>query len=159
MRIKFYQLLVLIAVATHAVGAQNDIKLEINSKLAVKYAKNPKGRTFTAASQTFPYIEVTIKEVDYLIAFDEASRKIKYIYTDDEDFKSSNGLEVDQEVTFKWDEIEVLGYFQLRGPEDKDGWQPVIGGASAFEGDFLERVEKAGQLTTEIDGFAKGYNY
>lgn len=147
------------SVTSIAVRAQNEIKLEINSKLPAKYAKESKGLTFTAASQMFPFVEITIREVDYVIAFDRESRKIKYIFTDDEDFQSDNGLRVDQEITFKWAEIDVLGYFQLRGPKDKNGWQPVIGGSSAFDGDFLERVEKAGQLTTEIDGFAKGYNY
>jgi len=94
-----------------------------------------------------------------MIAFDKATRKIKYIYTDDEDFRSADGLRVDQEITIKWDDLDVLGYFQLRGLPDKNGWQPIVGRMSAFEGDFLDRVKKAGHLTTEIDGFAKGYNY
>jgi len=141
------------------VRPQTDIRLEINSKLPAKYANKSLGLTQTAASQLFPFVEVTIKNVEYMIAFDKTSRKIKYIYTDDNDFKNADGLKVDQEITIKWVDLDILGYFQLRGIADKNGWQPVVGGSSAFEGDFLERVKRAGQLTAEIDGFAKGYNY
>jgi hypothetical protein len=141
------------------VSAQSEVGLEINSKLSKKYAKQPKGRTLTAASNIFPFVELTIKNVTYQIAFDGDNRKIKYVFTRDEDFVDSNGLKVNQEITVKWEDIEVLGYFQLRTKPDKNGWQAVIGNSSAFDGDLLERIQKAGQFTTEIDGFAKGYNY
>ena len=153
--------LVFLIISPISVPAQTGIRLEINSKLPARYIKK-KGLiefTFTAAAQMFPYIEISIKQIDYLIAFDRKSRKIKYIYTTDEDFQSADGQKVGQEITVKWDDIRVLGYFQLRGPADKDGWEAVIGGSSAFDGDFVEKVEKAGQLTTEIEGFVKGYNY
>jgi hypothetical protein len=159
MKIVLCLLIVFLLTTSISVGAQSGIRLEINSRLPAKYAKKPRGLTLTAASQLFPYVEESIKEVEYLIAFDQDTRKIKYIYTDDKDFKSSNGTKVGQEITLKWDDIDVLAYFQLRGPADKDGWQPVVAGTSAFEGDFLERVRNAGKLITEIDGFAKGYNY
>ncbi|SRR5690606_14276246 len=99
-------------------NAQKDIKLEVNSKLPAKYVKRSKGLTSTAASQLFPFIEIKIKKVEYLIAFDDDSREIKYIYTDDEHFTDSNGLKVDQEIRVKWEDIEVLPYFQLRTKPD-----------------------------------------
>ncbi len=156
---KLALLTICISIFSIGVTAQSDIKLKINSKLPAKYVKQPKGLTLTAASQMFPFIEITIKNIGYLIAFDDDDRKIKYIYTDDEDFVDGYGRKVDQEITVKYEDIEILGYFQLRTKPDKNGWQAVIGESSAFEGDFLERIKKAGQLTTEIDGFAKGYNY
>jgi hypothetical protein len=141
------------------VSAQNDIKLEVNAKLPAKYGKKSNRYIATAASQMFPFVEISIKKVNYLIAFDEHTRKIKYIYTSDKDFIDADGRKVGSEITLPWDKIDVLGYFQLRGPEDQNGWQPVVGYSEAFEGDFLERVKKAGQLTATIGGFAKGYNY
>ena len=95
----------------------------------------------------------------YRIAFSEKNRKIKYIITTDEKFVDSTGLKVGQEVTVKYDDIEVLDYFQLRTKPDKNGWQAVLGGGFAMDRDLISRIEKAGQFTTRIEGFAKGYNY
>ena len=159
MKIMSLSFLVFMMISVVSVDAQRDIKLEVDFKLSAKYTKKPQGLALTAAAQMFPFINVTIKKIDYLIAFDQDSRKIKYIYTDDEDFKDAAGLKVGQEITIEWEDLDILGYFQLRGPADKSGWQPIVGDASAFEGDFLEHVEKAGKLITTIEGFAKGYNY
>ena len=140
------------------VEAQSDIKLAIDAKLPRKYVGDGSRLTTTAAAQLRPYIDVTIGKVDYLIAYEKETRKIKYIYTDDDDFRSSEGLKVDDEITVLWKDIDILGYFQLRAQAGRDGWQPVIAGFTAFEGKYLENLEKAGKITTEIDGFAKGYN-
>lgn len=140
-------------------NAQSKIKLEIDAKLPAKYATKSKGYLATAAAQFFPFVEITIKKVKYKIAFDKENSNIKYIFTNDKEFVDANDRKVGQEVTVKYEDIEILGYFQLRTKPDKNGWQAVIGDISSFEGDFLERMQQAGHLTTEIDGFVKGYNY
>ena len=155
---KLVLLTLCISILSVSVTAQSDVKLKINSKLPSKYVKQSKGLTLTAASQMFPFIEITIKNVEYLIAFDDDDRKIKYIYTEDENFVDGHGRKVDQEITVKYEDIEILGDFQLRTKSDKNGWQAVIGNSFAFSRGFLERVQRAGKLTTEIEGFAKGYN-
>lgn len=141
------------------ISAQNEVRLKINSKLPSKYAKHSKGLAATAAAQMFPFVELTIRNVKYQIAFDDDDRKIKYIFTMDDDFVDANGLKVNQEITVKYEEIEVLDYFQLRLKPDKNGWQVVLGGGFVLDRDRITRIEKAGQFTTEIAGFAKGYNY
>lgn len=148
-----------VTIGAISVMGQSEIRLDIGAKISSTLAKKSSYYTFTAASQMFPAVDVSINNVEYTIAFDKKTRKIKYIYTDDEDFKNSDGFRVGETKTFKWADLDVLGYFEVRGPEDKNGWQAVIGGSSAFEGHFLESFEKAGQFTTEIIGFAKGYNY
>lgn len=156
---KFTLLVFFLLASSVFVSAQNDVKLEINSKLPARYTKDTRNLIATAAAAMFPFVKLTIKKIEYTIAFDGKNRKIKSIFTDDEKFVDANGRMVDEEITVEWEDIEVLGYFQLRTKPDKNGWQAVIGGFSAFEGDFLERVQKAGHLTTTIDSFAKGYNY
>jgi hypothetical protein len=156
---KLTLLAIVVFACSLTVKAQNDVKLEINSKLPARYTKNTRNLIATAASQSFPFVELTIKRVTYTIAFDDDDRKIKDIYTSDEDFIDSNGLKVGQEITVKYEDIEVLDYFQLRLKEDKKGWQVVLGGGFARDRDLISRIEKEGQFTTEIAGFAKGYNY
>lgn len=46
------------------VTAQKDVKLEINSKLPKKYTKDTSNRIATAAAQTFPFVELTIRKVE-----------------------------------------------------------------------------------------------
>ena len=152
-------ILMLLAALSIGVSAQNDFKLKINSKLPARYAKQAKGLLATAAAQMFPYVELTIKDVVYKIAFDDDDRKIKYIHTTDEDFIDSNGSKVGQEVTVKYEDILVYDYFQLRLKPDKNGWQVVLGGGFVFDKDLIGRIEKDGQFTTQIEAFAKGYNY
>ena len=138
--------------------AQSGVKLEIGAKLPRKSVGGGSSLMATSAAQLRPYIKMTINKVDYLIAYEKGTRKIEYIYTDDEDFRNSEGRRVGNEITVPWKQIEILGYFQLRGSTGKDGWQPVIGGFTAFEGDYLEKAERVGKITTRIEGFVKGYN-
>lgn len=155
-----FTLIVLFLLASSAsVRAQNDVKLEINAKLPARYTKNTRNLIATAASQVFPYVELTIKKVTYKIAFDDDDRKVKYIQTFDKNFVDSDGLTVGREITVKYEDIEVLDYFQLRLGPDKNGWQVVLGGGFALDRDLINRIEKAGTFTTTIDSFAKGYNY
>lgn len=137
--------------------AQSGVKLEVGAKVPRKYVGDGSSLLATSASQLRPYIKKTIHKVDYLIAYEKGTRKISYIFTDD-DFRNSEGMRVGNEITVLWKQIEILGYFQLRGPAGKDGWQPVIGGFTAFEGDYLEKAETVGKITTRIEGFVKGYN-
>ncbi len=150
---------VLFLVFALTLNAQDEVRLKINSKLPTKYAKQSKGYLATAAAQMFPYVELTIKKVTYRIAFDEDDRKIKYIQTFDKDFVDSKGWKVGQAITVKYEEIEELGYFQLRLKPDKNGWQVVLGGGYAIDRDLITRIKKDGTFTTTVASFAKGYNY
>lgn len=148
----------LIIAGVGAVHAQAHLKLEIGAKIPKRLVNGEVKYLATAAAQMRPFIEVKVKTVQYMIAFDEKTRKIRYIYTTDRAFRAATGLKVGDEITVPYKSIEILGYFQLRAPAGKDGWQPVIGSFQAFEGDFLQRIEKDGKLKTKIEGFVKGYN-
>lgn len=141
------------------INAQSKISLEIDAKLPAKHTRDTSRYIATAASQMFPFVELTINKVKYTIAFDPDNRKIKYIYTQDKNFVDSNGFKVSQEVSVLYNDIEVLDYFQLRLKPDKNGWQVVLGGGFALDRNLINRIEKDGKLTTKIQGFAKGYNY
>lgn len=142
-----------------SVVAQSDIKLEIGAKLSRKYVSLSKSYMLTAANQTRPFIETTIYDVEYLIAFDQKTRKIKYIHTIDDNFRTANGLTVDSKITFTREELIIFPYWEVRAPATPDGWFPVIADdASPFGIDFITKLKKGEKATTEISGFSKGSN-
>ena len=141
------------------VFAQSDIKLEIGAKLPRKYISGKERLTLTAAAQTRPFIEKTIGNVDYIIAFDEKTRKIKYIHTMDEDFRTSSRLKVDDEITFTREELEIFPYWEIRAPATPDGWFPVIASDMPMAGgDFIAKLKKGEKATMTVNGFSKGSN-
>ncbi|MDQ3799159.1 MAG: hypothetical protein M3384_06905 [Acidobacteriota bacterium] len=141
------------------VTAQSDIKLEIGAKLPRKYLSLEKGLIATHASQLRPFVEVTIGNVDYQIAFEKKTRKIKYIHTDDEDFRTVGGFSVDSEITFTREQLIIFPYWEIRAPAASDGWFPVIGFDISMQGkEFIEKLKAGEKATTEISGFSKGSN-
>lgn len=147
----------ILSVGSHT-DAQSDIKLELGAKLPRRYIDDDVKYLVTAGAQTRPFVEITVSGVRYMIAFEEKSRRIKYIYTTDANFRSANGFKIGDEITVLYKDLNILGYFQIRAPADRKGWQPVIGFAEAFERHYLEDLEKAGRVTRTIGGFAKGSN-
>ena len=133
--------------------------MEINSELPKKYAKATNNLIATAAAQLFPFVELTIKNVTYQVAFDAHNRRIKSIFTSDEDFVDSNGMKVGHEITVKYEDILVYDHFQLRLKPAKNGWQAVLGGGFAVDRALIDRIKEDGRFTTKIESFAKGYNY
>lgn len=102
---------------------------EIGSKLSAKDV--PKKRNMelfmTHSAQFRPFIKKEINKVEYVIAYDEKTREVKYLYTNDSDFKTTRGLKVGDYVEVKGSEVQIYPGWEIRGPEDEDGWHPLIG--------------------------------
>ncbi len=145
-------------VSSTEVSAQADIKLEIGAKLPRKYiTKKNVTFTFTAASQMDPSIEKTIANVDYDIAFKEDTRRITYISTMDEDFRTVNCLKVGDEITFTKEELIISPYWEIRAPAAPDGWFPVIGFDQPMSLDhFIANLKDGVKTTMTIERFSKG---
>src|SRR5689334_23197699 len=52
----------------------------------------------THPSQLRPYIKRSVGGVEYIVAYDEDTRRIRYIQTNDKAFRSTNGLHVGAEI-------------------------------------------------------------
>src|SRR5580765_7665963 len=100
-------LMILIVLSTSIGLSQSSLKLEVGSKLPPQYLRLKVGQMATAASQLRPFIVTSIKGVEYTIAYDERTRRIKYINTDDDNFRTSNGLKVDDEISFTVEELDI----------------------------------------------------
>lgn len=145
-----------------------DIKLEVGSVLPVKYVpKDNRKEYMTHSAQFRPYIEREVADVSYIIAYDKKSHVIKYISTHDKRFKSADGLQVGGYVEVNDEQVEVYPGWEIRGPRDKDGWQPIIGFNSemtVLDRDKDTRLElkqyrlASGPVKAKIIAFVKGGN-
>jgi hypothetical protein len=139
--------------------AQSTIRLEIGRKLPNVYVTKKEGLTSTAASQLRPFIKVLIKGIHYKIAYEERTRRIKYIYTNDENFRTLDGAKVDDDLSFTVDELDIHPYWEIRGPKTSDGWYPVIAhDEPMLGGAFIQKLKKGERATMSINGFSKGSN-
>lgn len=101
---------------------------EIGSKLAAKDVPKKNKRHFMTHSAQFrPYIKKVINGVEYVIAYDKKTREVTYLYTDDADFKNSKGLKVGDYIEVKGRDVVAYPGWEVRGPEDENGWHPLIG--------------------------------
>jgi hypothetical protein len=139
--------------------AQADIRLEIGARLPKRYVSSEANMTMTAAGQMRPFVDVKVKNVKCLIAYDEKTRRIKYISIMDMNFRTVNGLKIGDEITFTIDDLDIHSYFEIRGPAGSDGWFPIIAHDDPTSGgDFIDKLKRGEKATMSIIGFSKGGN-
>ena len=139
---------------------QARIKLEVGAKLDRKYIpKKLKNLLMTHPGQLRPFIKRTIGGVRYDIAFDKHTRQIKYIYTNDPNFRTTDGLHVSSKIPLRREQLQVYPGWEIRGPARGDGWFPVVG----F--DSIQSMDTARDYNDELEtrllaiiGFSKGGN-
>lgn len=106
-----------------------EIKFEIGSTLNSEFIQKSKIGSWiaTSSSQLRPYIERKIGGVDFLIAYAEESREIKYIATQDRKFKTASGLQVGHFIKVTKEQIYDYPGWKIHAMKTEDGWTPVIG--------------------------------
>lgn len=162
---------ILIALLLLTLGAvqKPDFKLEIGSVLPAKYVSKRNHLYMTHPAQLRPFIERKINGVKYIIAYEKESREIKYIYTYDDSFKTSDGLQVGSYIEVNSAQIVAYPGWAVHGPETKDGWTLLIGFVNkmtTLNGDqevVIDALEypplQFGQtVKVKIRGFVKGGN-
>ena len=98
-----------------------------------------------------PYIRKTVGGIDYYIAFEEKTRKIKYIDTSDKKFRTANGLHPGLEISVTKDQLYIgPWWWYVLAPVTPDGWLPVLNPLGGDEGNLRQVLSKlkAGEKTT-----------
>lgn len=139
---------------------------EIGSKLLAKDVPKKNSQLFmTHSSQLRPFIRKEINNVDYVIAYDEKTREVRYLSTHDPDFKTSKGLKVGDYIEVKGEEVVAYPGWEIRGPEEGDGWQPLIGYDIELTvmqigvgSKWLARLSDEETMNVQIIAFVKGGN-
>jgi hypothetical protein len=155
-KVLFLTLICAVTLATIVV-AQSDLKLKIGAKLPHKYLPREdeeERRIATNTSQSRPFIEKAIAGVKYTIAYDEQTRKIRYIHTLDRAFRTKNGLHVGSNIEVTREEIHSFGGWYTFAGTTPDGWQIISAKDESSLGEWKEGETK----TITIGGFSKGGN-
>ena len=108
----------------------------------------------THPSQLRPYIKRTVSGIEYIVAYDEDTRRIKYIQTNDKAFRSTNGLQVGAEIKVSEEQVSggCCGWYTFGG-RTPDGWDIIIAD------DVVVSPWQKGEIRiVMISGFKKGGN-
>ena len=118
------------------------------------------GELVTHPSQTRPFVRLTVKSIEYVVAFDESNGRVTYVSTTDIDFRTTDGLAIGDEIEVGPADILTLPGWEIRLPARKDGWQPVIGYELGSSFDPLPRGFRQGtsRVRVHILRFVKGGN-
>ena len=138
---------------------QDNIKLEVGAKLNRKYLpKKVTEQIATHPSQLRPFIRRKIAGAEYLIAYDEKSREIRYIHTTDKNFRTAVGLKVGSEIPVRREQLTAYPSWEVRAPITSDGWYPVVGDDLPIGYDLVGSFKDGETKMVTIVGFSKGGN-
>ena len=129
---------------------------QANVGVRLPSAMIPKNNTNECAatpSQTYPCLQdVEIAGVRFtVVGYDARSRRIRYLFTQDENFKTADRLQVGGPIELADDQILVIAGWHIIGPRSKDGWRPILG--SVLDENVIETEDgNAVDLTKPIAG-------
>src|SRR5262245_7707360 len=147
------------AVVSYAQADQSDVKLD--SVVPAKLAAGVRKYIFTHTNQWRPYIKRKVNGIEFTIAFSESSRKIVYVNTEDEKFKTQSGLRIGDWIEIKKEDFYVIPQREIRGPATLDGWEPVVGydvEAIDRKPNLVDKLQPGETITLRILRFSKGGN-
>ncbi len=144
-------LFILLAVSSIACAQDVSWNLRIGERLPRELTLTSYPRLCTTApGQTDPCRTLTVKNVDYTVAWNAETRTITYIYTEDPTFKTEDNVEVGTKLVLTEKDIKAYPGWLIVSAPTKDGWLPVVG-----RGNNLPKPDASGKVKVEILAFAK----
>ena len=108
-------------------------QLDLRDRLtAAQIPKNSGSVLFAATpSQTYPCVEdLKVSGVKFTtVGFDSKTKQVKYLFVSDEQFRTREGLRVDDWIQVSEDQVVSISGWNIYGPKTKDGWHIVLGSA------------------------------
>jgi len=93
-------------------------------------------------SQTYPCAFLIIKGIKFKVGYDEKSRRIRYLSTQDQNFTTPEGVHVGMSMKVREDELIALPGWKIFGSRARSGWRPVFGflrsGVTFSDGTFVD---------------------
>jgi len=155
-----------------APAAEPKLRLKIGARLNARLVpKTPTNWTTSHVSQFDPCIERSVEGARYRIAYEQKTRRITFLYTQDEAFRTADGLRVGSYIEVTREQIHPYPGWYIFGPATRDGWRPVLGLffpriAGPRDGpdvplnlDMPLPPDDGRPLKMEITGFAKGKSF
>jgi len=143
---------------------QSTIELEIGGIIDKKFLSDTSSNfILTSPSQFRPYFVISIDSVDYIIAYDKMTLEIKYIITNDKDFKTTQGLKIGSEISLSSDEVLIYPGWNVYSKISDDDWDPIVGYNFSINEDSTNFISNytfkdLSTVTFKILGFSKGGN-
>jgi len=81
----------------------------------------------THPAQIDPCVERYFDGVRYTVAFSKETKRITYLCTEDEKFRTADGLRVGSEIAVSEEDVRAWPGWEIHGPTTSDGWRPLIG--------------------------------
>ena len=144
--------------------SQSLSEFEIGNVIDKKYISDSSNNfILTHPSQIRPYIEITIDSIDYVVAYDDKTFKIKYIFTEDKNFATSEGLKVGSEISLRKEDVIIYPGWNVYSKSSDNLWNPIVGHNYYKDGDTTRFISKdtfknQSVVTFKILGFSKGAN-
>ena len=106
----------------------------------------------TRPSQIWSCADLVAGGARFKVGYDAKTRVVKYLFTEDRNFKTNDGLGVGSWIEVRQHELFLVRGWRIYGPRTKDGWRTVIGTPFRFNNQS-EKLELSGRVRFE-DGRA-----
>ncbi len=100
-------------------------------------------RCVTAPSQAWSCTDIVVKGARFKMGYDDKTRAVKYLFTDDPGFKTNDGLHVGSWIEARERDLVLVPGWRIYGPKTKDGWRTLIGTPFRFNNQ-TEKLELSG---------------
>lgn len=115
----------LLLLGSSGILQQQNLTLEVGSKIPAEMLTEEHG--FIALPDFMPAIEASVDGIKYELAYTKSTGIIKYIFTEDENFMTVDGLRVGACIPLTKKQLGSTRGGLTRGPVTADGWTPIIG--------------------------------
>jgi hypothetical protein len=106
----------------------------------------------TRPSQIWSCANLVVGGAKFKVGYNAKTRVVKYLFTEDGNFKTNEGLNVGSWIEARQHELVLVPGWRIYGPRTKDGWRTVIGTPFRFNNQ-TEKLELSGRVRFE-DGRA-----
>lgn len=106
----------------------------------------------TRPSQISACTELAAGGAKFKVGYDPQTRLVRYMFTDDRNFRTTDGLQVGSWIEVRQHELVLVPGWRIYGPKTAGGWRTVIGTPLRFNNQ-TEQVELSGLVQFE-DGTA-----
>jgi hypothetical protein len=110
-----------------------------------------------------PCVERVFDGIKYQIAYSDETHRVSYVYTNDEKFRTVDGLKVGDSIPVSRKTVRALPRWLAYAPTARDGWQAIVADnllqVKLKDGTVLDLTakdesDKSGEAV--ILGFSKG---
>lgn len=143
-------------------GKSDDAIPGIGDQVNEKWVSSNRAVCMTHSAQLDSCFDHSFGGIRFTIAYNDETKKITYVSTTDEKFKTADGLTIGSDIDLSSNTVKAIPGWLVFARPTADGWWPIIGSEDAVklkDGTVLKLWDKQGSErgTAVVEGFAKGH--